>query len=115
MRIKKRVLLLDDDREVVRSVSKLLGQEFEVTSYLQGEQALEAVRHDPFDAVVSDMDIGAMTGIEFYHKAVMIRPELAKRFLFHTGSPNPPETDVPMLKKPATGSDLRDTVRALVT
>lgn len=115
MRMKKRVLLLDDDREVIRSVSKLLGQEFEVTSYLQGDLALEAVRHDPFDAVVSDMDIGAMTGIDFYHKAIKIRPELAKRFIFHTGSPNPPKTDVPLVKKPASGATLRDRVRALVT
>lgn len=96
-------------------MSKVLGQEFDVTSYLQGDLALEAIRHDLFDAVVSDMDIGSMTGIEFYHRVIKIRPELAKRFIFHTGSPNPPKTDVPMLKKPAAGATLCDRVRALVS
>jgi DNA-binding NtrC family response regulator len=115
MRIKKRVLLLDDDLTVVRMMSRVLGQEFDVTYYLKGDHALNAIRQETFDAVVSDMDIGAMTGVDFYREVVKIRPELATRFIFHTGSPNPPKTDVPMLKKPATGMTLRDRVRALVT
>lgn len=113
--MKKRVLLLDDDRSVLRSVLRFLGQEFDVKPYLQGDLALEALRQGFFDAVVSDMDIGSMSGVDFYREAIKIRPELASRFIFHTGSLNPPETDVPMLKKPATGKALRDRVRALVS
>ncbi len=113
--MKKRVLLVDDDSVVVRMVSRTLGQEFEVESYRHGDRALEAIRHHAFDAVVSDMDIGSMMGTDFYREAVKIRPELATRFVFHTGSSDPPKTHVPLIAKSTNATALRDKVRSLVS
>lgn len=112
--MRKRVLLLDDDPIILRTVSRTLGQEFDVNTYLQGRLALEALRQQSFDAVVSDMDIGDMTGVEFYREAVKVRPELSQRFVFHTGSPVP-ETNVPVIRKSSDTTVLRDRVRALVS
>jgi CheY-like chemotaxis protein len=113
--MRKRILLVDDDATVVRIVSKVLGQDFDVSAYLQGDQALEALRHDMFDAVVSDMDMGAMSGVDFYRQAIKIRPELAKRFVFHTDALNPPIVGVPLVRKPANATVLRDKVHSLLS
>jgi DNA-binding NtrC family response regulator len=59
------VLVVDDDRHMVRTISDLLRlRGWEVVGVLSGEEALEAVRTRRFDAAVMDIRMAGMNGVE---------------------------------------------------
>src|SRR5256885_4654403 len=53
-----------------------------VTLAPNARQALQAVREQPFDAVVSDLSMPDEGGLWLYQEAVRLRPALRGRFLF---------------------------------
>ena len=60
------IALVDDDRNILTSVSIALQAEGFVTRvYLDGESALSALRDRPADLVVSDIKMPRMDGLEF--------------------------------------------------
>jgi EAL domain-containing protein (putative c-di-GMP-specific phosphodiesterase class I) len=59
-----RVLLVDDDDVLVRSYGRMLTQEgYEVEMRFDGEAAVEAIRRDAFDVVLSDIDMPRLGGL----------------------------------------------------
>ena len=59
-----RVLLVDDDDLLVRSYARMLSEEgYEVEIRFDGEAAVEAVRADSYDVVVSDIDMPRLSGL----------------------------------------------------
>jgi response regulator RpfG family c-di-GMP phosphodiesterase len=63
--VKERVLLVDDEPQVLVALEDLLGEEFEIFKTESPEQALEIVRHNQGIAVVlSDQRMPKMTGDE---------------------------------------------------
>lgn len=65
---RKKVVLVDDERAVVESISKIVDWEaygFQLTSAcLNGFQALDAIRKDSPDIVITDIKMPVMNGIE---------------------------------------------------
>ena len=83
-----RILLADDNDEVLAEVRELLGEEFEIIGTVSnGEDAVEAVlRFDP-DVVVLDMEMPILDGIQ---TALRIRESNARtKTLFLTIQENP--------------------------
>ena len=71
------VLLVDDDREIREALSDYLaGAGWLVTSAGSGAEALERVREDPPDVVVTDMRMPGMSGMELYGELSALSPEL---------------------------------------
>lgn len=68
----KRVVLVDDEREVVESISKIVDWEafgFQLTSTcLNAFQALGAIQKDSPDIVITDIKMPVMDGIELIRK-----------------------------------------------
>lgn len=63
--MKPRIALVDDDRNIVTSVSMLLGAEgFDVSSWNDGEAALPHLLAEPPDLVVLDVKMPRMDGLE---------------------------------------------------
>jgi CheY-like chemotaxis protein len=61
----KRILLIDDEVLVTKSLVKLLGREgFETVTAATGEEAVDKVDGMEFDLVVSDVRMPGMDGIE---------------------------------------------------
>lgn len=83
-----RWMLVDDDDELRGIFAKLLAAlaNVEVVSFSSGAAALSALTSSPdsFDFVVSDLDMPAMSGIEFCRRLKDIRPQL--KVLLATGS-----------------------------
>jgi two-component system NtrC family sensor kinase len=82
---RKRVLVIDDEVEVGRSIERILGRDHDVVSVSGGEAALILFADRPWDVVLCDLMMPDMTGVEVYRRAVAENPELAHRFVFLTG------------------------------
>jgi signal transduction histidine kinase len=80
-----RVLVVDDEPQLTRVAAMILGREgHEVTTAPSGEVALEFLRSGRFDALVSDVSMGAgMNGWELARRARQLRPGL--RIVLATG------------------------------
>lgn len=105
---KGRVLVVDDQIEVCQFLSQILELiGCESASATNGPNALALLEEHAFDVIISDFKMPEMTGVDFFHAAVEIRPEVASRFIFLTGDLFNMETQaiidalgVPVLGKP---------------
>ncbi len=76
MNTKIRVLLVDDEEPFVRGMSRLLKfRGFEVSTALNGEEAVDAIKQRGFDVVVLDIKMPGMDGIETLGEIKKLEPE----------------------------------------
>jgi len=87
---KLRILVVDDE-ELVRATLRLAleHQGCEVVTAEDGVEGLDAVDLQPFDAVVTDVQMERRDGIWLWRHATAARPELVGRFVFISGHPFP--------------------------
>jgi CheY-like chemotaxis protein len=82
-----RVLFVDDDELVRRVYARQIGAFADVTAASSGEAALEMIRTGTwFDAVVADVSMGGMSGVELYKQLCVVRPGMESRFIAVTGN-----------------------------
>jgi CheY-like chemotaxis protein len=80
------ILVVDDEPLIGASARRLLSPEHDVVVVHSGEAALAAVESPrAFDAVLCDLMMPGMTGIELHRELDRSRPELAERMVFITG------------------------------
>ena len=71
------ILFVDDEQEFLELMSNRLQKRgFEVTIAHEGERALELVREQSFDAMVLDVKMRGLDGIEVLRRVKEIKPEL---------------------------------------
>lgn len=92
-----RILLVDDDH-AVRRVVRL---SFERAGYTVSEadsafRALDMIRDDPPDAVVCDVLMPGMNGLQFYRHLTERNPEFRTRLIFLTGASRDPHVHQPI-------------------
>jgi CheY-like chemotaxis protein len=112
---RRRLLILDDEALVLRALARALGREYEVTVLSSPEEALlRLASGDSWDAILSDVMMPEMNGVEFARRAVATRPELAGRLVLMTGGASMPGTctlleksGLPVITKPFDITSLR--------
>src|SRR5271157_1922739 len=81
-RFYRKVLVVDDEPDVLRSVHDLLRIDYEVVTCQQASEALDHLKAATDVAVIlSDQRMPGMTGVELLQQARLIRPETT-RLLF---------------------------------
>ena len=81
-----RVLVVDDEPALRRTLRRTLGRENEVVLAASGEEALTLLEKEPaFDVVLCDLMMPGFSGIDLYEHLVKNRPEVAARMVFMTG------------------------------
>ena len=81
-----RVLVVDDEPLILRSVARLLRDQHDVETAANGREALEKIQdRGPFDLVVCDLMMPEMTGMELHRAVRESDPDAADRFVFLTG------------------------------
>ncbi|HRC57246.1 MAG: response regulator [Myxococcales bacterium] len=115
-----RVLIVDDDATIGKALHRLLRRTHDVELASDGQEALAAIRGGQrFNAIVSDVAMPLMTGIELFEHLAREVPEQARHFVFLTGGVQGPvarklrQTGAPQLEKPVDISALRDTIAQL--
>lgn len=79
-----RILVVEDDVLVGRSVSRLIGTEHHVTVLHDVDVALELSRMEEFDLVISDIIMPRKNGMDLY--AAFVERGIADRIVFLTGA-----------------------------
>ena len=65
---KKRILIADDDTDVLEVIKAILEHEgFQVSTARDGEQAFKLLRKRKFDAVILDVVMPKVTGVKLLH------------------------------------------------
>jgi CheY-like chemotaxis protein len=82
-----RVLIVDDEVYVGRAIARLLSRdEHQVATATSGEEALRMLGSDDgFDAVLCDLNMPGMDGMQLHARVVERHPSLAERIVFMTG------------------------------
>jgi len=80
-----RVLVVDDEPLVASAARRLLSRVHEVQVAHCGHSALALLETGRFDAVLCDIMMPHMTGLELHALLSATRPELARRMIFLTG------------------------------
>lgn len=81
-----RVLVVDDEPLVCASLYRVLSRTFDVVPHTSARHALSLVRAgEPFDAVLCDLMMPEMSGVEFHEELSRLRPALAAEVLFLSG------------------------------
>ena len=116
-----RVLVVDDDVFVARSIRRLLRPQHDVTLALSGRQALGLIRNSDYDVIFCDVMMPEMTGMELHAAVSKQNMKLSERFVFITGGPFTPEARQlfdtvtnPCIQKPFTPTDLANVLEVAI-
>jgi PAS domain S-box-containing protein len=120
---RQRVMLVDDEPHVAQTIERLLRREYDVTIALCGQDAIDHIRNGQrFDAIVSDVMMPNMTGIELVEELRRVAPDQAQRLIFLSGGVFTPQTrerldeiGAPQLAKPVTAHELRTWVMRIAS
>ena len=73
---KFRILVVDDEMPVCKSIaSALRGNVYEVDTALSGEEALEMQEKKHYDAIIADLMMPGINGLELMKKTKQNRPD----------------------------------------
>jgi len=115
-----RVLVIDDEPAVGRTIQRLLGSLHDVTVVTNGKHALELFeKGEIYDVVLCDLTMPELSGMDVYAQVLDAHRELAPRFVFMTGGTFTPRSHdflegVPNqhIDKPFDLETMRNLVRA---
>ena len=116
-----RVLVVDDEPAVGRAIRRML-MPYDVTLVDGGAAALALLERDPsFDAIVCDVSMPEVSGLDVYESLARMNPDLARRFVFVSGGAFDVRTrdllekcGVTVVDKPCIPTELRDVVASRV-
>ena len=82
-----RVLVIDDEAAVGRTIQRLLGEQYDVVVLTAGAEAIELLvgKAADFDLILCDLTMPDVTGMDVYTRSVEARAEIGRRFVFMTG------------------------------
>ncbi len=109
---------MDDDALVVRSIARTLAGRYDVVTAASASEALARIEGgERFDALLCDLMMPEMTGMELHARLASRAPALARRLLFITGGAFTEaaarflaEGQAPWVEKPFEPDQLRQAV-----
>jgi len=72
---KPTILIIDDEEQIRSLLVDLLGDNYHCSDAGSAEEALAALSHDTFDLVISDIDMGGMSGLELVPHVHSLSPD----------------------------------------
>jgi PAS domain S-box-containing protein len=116
-----RVLIVDDERGVATMLARFLEPTYEVKHTTLASEALELLANTPFDAILCDVMMPGMSGIELFERLQAQSNGLDKRVIFMTGGGLHPEVNAflrnaerPKLEKPFDVRELKRLLQDMV-
>jgi PAS domain S-box-containing protein len=121
--VKARILVVDDETVIQQFVSQILTEEgHEVEAVDSAEDALEEVNNKKYQAIMLDIKMPGMSGIELYQHFQKTSPPLADKVVFITGDVMGPrtiaflsKTKAPYIIKPFDATQLKAEINRILT
>ena len=118
---RRRILVVDDDRQICKALARLLRQEHDLVLAGSGVEAKELIEQGGvFDLILCDMMMPEVSGMDLHQWIEARDPDLADRMVFMTGGVFTPRAreflqrvDNARLEKPFDMANLLVMVRAL--
>jgi two-component system response regulator HydG len=83
---KAKILIVDDDAQVLEALRQMFMSDYRCTTASSGTQAIEILKeHEDIEAVVLDIKMARMDGLQTASAFSTVRPDLP--IIFHTGYP----------------------------
>lgn len=117
---KPRILVVDDSAPIAELIRDMLSSEGTVELAKNGTEGVKKTRDNYFDVIISDIDMLAMDGIEFYQEVARQYPNIGRRFIFHTGVSSAEytafftENNLRYIIKPARVDKIKQTVADII-
>jgi len=111
-----KLLIVDDTESNLAMLRAIFEGKFSVDTARNGAEAFEKLSSGHYSAVISDVEMPVMDGVEFYSKAREIIPGISERFMFYSATLNVErisffnENRIKYLVKPASISNIRAAV-----
>ncbi len=117
-----RVLVVDNERTILRVVRRILGADYELIDATLAADAVALITGGTrFDAILCDLLMPGLSGQDFYRHLLSVDPLVANRVIFMTGAATLPDvrhflslTGSAVLEKPFTRAALQAAVRSRV-
>jgi len=120
-RAPQRILIVDDEPLVAKSLAKLLKGR-EVTALNSAEEALTLLRAQAFDLILSDVMMPEVDGPTFYQRLITRDASYQRRVIFVTGAAKLDSAQkalktigCPVLYKPVTRAELEAAIQACLS
>jgi two-component system response regulator AtoC len=68
----KKILVVDDEKEITEILIEVLSELGTIKNAFNGKEALELMRREHFDLVISDVKMPILSGLEFFEQAKKI-------------------------------------------
>jgi PAS domain S-box-containing protein len=81
----RRILIVDDEPLIVSSLLVALSRAADVLGETSSERAFDLLSNGAFDAVVCDVMMPTVSGIDLHERIARANPSLASKFVFMTG------------------------------
>jgi CheY-like chemotaxis protein len=81
-----RILVIDDEDAIVQAICRYMARHHEVEGTTSARRALEMLEGgERYDAIICDLMMPQITGMEVYAAVVELDPRLAEKMIFVTG------------------------------
>lgn len=118
---RKKVLIVDDEELILRSLRRMLRADYDVEICSSGRKALEMIQANEYDAILCDIMMPGLGGVAVYEALEKIRPEARERMIFISAGTFTEKTQKfakttkqPVMEKPVTQKALRQVIEALL-
>lgn len=114
------ILVVEDEPDISNLLQAILNKEGTVETAANGREALQKVQGKYYAAIISDVNMPVMNGIDFYKKAIELYTTIKKRFLFFTGTFDYKiisylnQNNLSYLLKPSPVKDIKDAVSKIL-
>lgn len=113
---KEKILIVDDSEPISELLDAIFSNEVDVNIANNGEEALKMASNVYYAAIISDIDMPIMNGIQFYKNIKNTYSNIGKRFIFMSGRVDNESMsyidneNLTFLNKPFAIQDIRDAV-----
>jgi CheY-like chemotaxis protein len=119
--VSERVLMVDASESSVELFKAILKDKAVVEGAADGKEALEKIRGRTFSAIITDVRVPLIDGIELYKKAIERYPRMNKRVLFFTAYEDAEKVaffkrnNLNYFVKPVSIKEIKETVSEILT